>query len=134
MRGGKTFRFTCKSLRQFSLVSKSWLIDTPGNQEADALAQVRAPASEPSGDTADGLQRKSGHRSARVQWCIVKDARLPLNYCDSLNSVTACPVCSKQPKAPAKGVRAIHGSSQKLRDRQIHYIDPLPLSEDSKYA
>lgn len=66
---------------------------------------------------------------------IGNDARLPLKYSGLVKEVIACPVFSQQgPNWLPKESGAIHQSSQHMRDWQIDYSGPLPLSEGSKYA
>lgn len=67
-----------------------------GSQESDALAQVRAIATDPSVDTAYRAHRKSGHRNAQLGWHIAKDAQLPVKFGDLVTAVTACLLSSKQ--------------------------------------
>lgn len=68
-------------------------------------------------------------------WHTAKDAVLPLKYIGLINAVMACPMCSKQgPRPQPKESRAVHWSSQLVRDWPVDYIGPLPLGEGSKYA
>lgn len=81
--------------------------DTPCNQQAQALA------TDPSVDRGDLVHRKSGHCSAWVGWHSARDARLPLQYSNLVNAVTADPMCPKQyPWQWPKVSGAIHWSSQ----------------------
>ena len=106
------------------------VLTLPGNQEPDALAWVWALATGPSADTTDWVHRKNSCHSACVEWHIAKDARSPLKYSDLVNAAIACPLYSKQcPRQLPRESGAIHWHSQLVRDWQIDYIGPLPLSE-----
>lgn len=52
----------------------------PGNQEAGALAQIWALATDPSVNMADWIRRKNSHHSTQMEWHIAEDAELPLTY------------------------------------------------------
>lgn len=106
-----------------------------GIQEPDALAWVPVLVTDISVVTGDWTQRKRCHHSACVRWYIAEDARVPLKHSELVNTLTECLVCSKQhsrqvPKEP----RAMHWSSQPVKDWQIDYVNLFILSKSSKYA
>lgn len=85
--------------------------------------------------TGDWTQRKRCHHSAYVRWHIAEDARLPLKHNELVNILTEWLVCSKQHSTQvSKESRAMHWSSQPVKDWQIDYVNLLILSKGSKYA
>lgn len=70
-----------------------------------------------------------------MRWHSAKDDRFPLKYSVLVNAVAACPVCSKQyTRQLPKESKAIHQSSQLVRDGQIDYISLFSESKCYKYA
>lgn len=131
----KTCGSICQNLRQSSLSSMSQLIRHWCLRQSGSCGLDTGFSCWPSVDTTDWMHGRKGHRHAWVRWHIAKDVLLPLKYSNLVNTVTACPMCSKDcPRHLPKEYRATCQQSQMVREWQVDHIGPLPPSEGSKCA
>uniref|UniRef100_A0A669QJJ3 ribonuclease H n=1 Tax=Phasianus colchicus TaxID=9054 RepID=A0A669QJJ3_PHACC len=110
-------------------------LQSPGNDEADTLAQVRWIENSPSENIAHWLHQKLRHEGQKTMWAAAKAWGLPIQLPDIVQACRHCDTCSKmRPRSLLETTARLARGHNPLQRWQIDYIGPLPRSEGARYA
>ena len=108
---------------------------SPGNDEADKLAQIHWLEGKPASDVAQWLHQHLLHVGQKTMWAVALWWGLPLTFEEVRRAPQECVVCSTRDlhRVPQQHGIIAKGPIPLVR-WQIDYIGPLPVSEGYRYA
>ena len=108
---------------------------SPGNDEADKLAQIRWLEGKPASDVAQWLHQCLLHAGQKTMSAVARQWGLPLTFKEVSRAQQECVVCYKRDshQVPQQHGTIARGPIPLIR-WQIDYIGPLPVSEGYQYA
>ena len=107
---------------------------SPGNDEADKLAQKCWLEGKPASDVAQWLHQRLLHAGQKTMWAVARQWGLPLTFEEVSRARQECVVCSKRDlhRVPQQHGTIAKGPIPLIR-WQIDYIGPLLVSEGYQY-
>ena len=102
-------------------------LQSPGNDEADMLAQVRWIENSLSENIACWLHQKLRHAGQKTMWAAAKAWGLPIQLSDAVQACQDCNACSKmRPRLLPETTAHLARGHNPLQRWQVDYIEAPP--------